>query len=175
YDVVVSVSDGRLTPTKTFHITVTADTTAPTVTIVFSDDHPRVGDEVVIKVHAVDDVGVVSRTLTLTSVTFGGVTTPLNQSLSLDAQGQARLTITEAMIGTLRFDATATDPSDNVGHAAPTNLLVPNPNDQRPPTAEILGDRHLTITEPTNILGNVDDDVPADLHWTLVLTADDNG
>ena len=62
-----------------------------------------------------DDVGVVSRTLKLTSVTFGGVTTTLNQSLSLDAQGQHRLTITEDLIGTLRFDATATDPSATTG------------------------------------------------------------
>ncbi|MFN6161464.1 MAG: putative Ig domain-containing protein, partial [Planctomycetota bacterium] len=175
YPVTVTVSDDRLSATRSFQLTVVADTAGPTVSITTTATAPRVGDEIVLKVLAIDDVGVESKTLVLTSVTRSGSTTTWNRVLTLDDQGQARLKLTSEMIGLLQFDASATDASNNVGNATPLNLSVPDPADQQPPTAQILNGSQLTITEPTDIRATINDNSPGDLQWDLTLTDNQTG
>ncbi len=83
--------------------------------------------------------------------------------------------LTEELIGTLKFDATATDVSGNVGHAAPLEVIVLDPAVDSPPTARLLGDRTRTVTAPTEILGTVADDAPQTLTWSLTLRSDASG
>jgi RHS repeat-associated protein len=168
YNVTVSVSDGRGTSvTDTFTLTVLEDAAGPEVAIYVSSTQADVGQEVVVLVHAIDNVGVDLRTLTLVSVTRAGVTTPLNQVLTLDSTGRARLALTEAFIGTLTFAATATDVNGLSTTATPKTFLVTDPNDASPPTVSLSAPTlRAKLTAPTDVLGSVADELPG-VTWEL--------
>lgn len=169
--VTVTVSDGRLSASETFALSVVADTTGPTVTIVPESNSAGIGDQLSIVVHAIDDVAVASKTLTLQSVTRDGQPMPLNQSLTLDNAGFARLTLDASHLGTLLFAATATDSSGNVGTAAPVTVDVYNPADDRPPSATITApNAQAVVSEPIDVLGTVAEfpgDSTEGLRWEL--------
>ncbi|EMI19413.1 PKD domain containing protein, partial [Rhodopirellula maiorica SM1] len=122
HPVTVTISDGLLSSTSTLDVTVAADTNGPTIQLIASSDNLTVGDYVDLRVYALDNVAVTERTLTLLSVTQGGVTTVLGQSLSLNAAGQARLDILASHMGTLLFEATAKDAAGN--NAIPKQLSL---------------------------------------------------
>ena len=175
-NVLVTVSDGRLSVSDDFDITVSADTNGPDPVVITVDDaSPNVGDEVLLRLFALDDVGVASRNLTLSSVTRGGETIPLNQSLALDNSGQTRLTITESMIGVLTFTGHATDTAANRTDAAPLQLTVVNPDDGAPPSVDLQVVDGTELTGVTNIFGSVSDDVPEDVRWSLSIQDNDTG
>ena len=172
YPVTVSVSDGRSDPVSaSFNVTVAADLEPPAVTILPENPQADVGDEFTILVHAVDNIGVQSRTLTLTSVTLDSQTTTLDRQLALDGDGRARLELTADLLGTITFDATATDASDNTATAESVTVDVNNPFDGLPPEAVIIspdpGDPIPKITAPISIVGSVSDDLTEGLTWTL--------
>tara|TARA_E500000305_G_scaffold36763_3_gene28012 strand:+ start:86 stop:17857 length:17772 start_codon:yes stop_codon:yes gene_type:complete len=177
YDVTVTVSDGRGTPvTESFTITVEADQTAPDVTITLLNNSDKIGEELSIQVFATDQVGVTARTLTLYSVTLNETTTVLNQTLAIDANGIARLTLTEDMLGTLTFTASAVDEAGNEGTATPVELQVLDPSDQSPPTVTLTSlSYYQEITAPIDILGSVTDDSLDNLTWTLSAIPHDGG
>ncbi len=177
----IQVTDGRVTTpvSQPVSLSVTADLTDPTVTLTTdardSNGNPfgRVGDEVVLKVLAIDDVEVVTRTLTLVQANRNGQITTFNQALTLDAQGQARLTLTAAMIGSLSFTATAVDSSNRSG-TAQLVMLVPNPSDEQPPVAQLINVPP-TVTQPFTVVGTVNDNLPTGLNWKLDLTDTETG
>lgn len=172
--VTVSASDGRQSVAQSFLLTTVADITAPDVRLGATDASgkqvvaPRVDQEILLFVSAMDNVRIESRTLTLASVTRNGITTERNEVLTLDANHSARLRIQPDMIGLLQFQGTAIDPSGNIGTATPLQLLVPDPDDLKPPTAQILGGPHLTLSKPTTIFANVSDESPL-VTWRLEL------
>ena len=172
--VTVSASDGRQLVSQSFLLITVADTAAPTVRLGATDASgkqvvaPRVDQEILLFVSASDNVRIESRTLTLASVTRNGITTPRNEVLTLDANHSARLRIQPDMIGLLRFQGTAIDPSGNIGTATPLQLLVPDPDDLKPPVAQILGGPQLTLSQPTDIFANVSDESPL-VTWQLEL------
>jgi len=172
--VTVSATDGRQSVSHSFILTTVADTAVPTVRLGATDASgkqvvaPRVDQEILLFVSASDNVRVESRTLTLASVTRNGITTPRNEVLTLDANHSARLRIQPDMIGLLRFQGTAIDPSGNIGTATPLQLLVPDPDDLKPPVAQILGGPQLTLSKPTDIFVNVSDESPL-VTWQLEL------
>ena len=171
----VTVSDGRASVTEDFVLTVLADTTAPTVSIIAGDETPDVGDELSLRLHAIDDVSVTDRTLVLESVTRDGTTTPLNQALTLDVNGQARLTLTEDLIGELVFSGSAVDEAGNTGTADVVNLTVVNPADGSPPVVVLDVEDGATFVEPTTFIGSISDDLPNDLTWTVTATPLEGG
>tara|TARA_R110002167_G_scaffold352262_1_gene565134 strand:- start:1303 stop:19128 length:17826 start_codon:yes stop_codon:yes gene_type:complete len=177
YGVTVTVSDGRGTPvTESFTITVEADQTAPDVTITLLNNSDKIGEELSIQVFATDQVGVTARTLTLYSVTLNETTTVLNQTLAIDANGIARLALTEDMLGTLTFTASAVDAAGNEGTATPVELQVLDPSDQSPPTVTLTSlSYYQEITAPIDILGSVTDDSLDNLTWTLSAIPHDGG
>ncbi|GAA4443172.1 hypothetical protein GCM10023156_00020 [Novipirellula rosea] len=173
HPVTVTISDGRLSADSTFDVTINADTTGPSIQLVASQDNLNVGEYVDLRVHALDNVAVTQRTLTLLSVTQGGSTTTLNQSLSLNAAGQARLNIRAEDMGTLLFEATAQDAAGNQAIPKQLSLIVINPADTNPPTVNLLpptGD----VLAPFELLGVIDDDLPSGVNWTLTLAPADN-
>jgi RHS repeat-associated protein len=180
YPVTVYVTDDRADPVSTsFEITVTADLEPPVVTILPQYPQANIGAEITILVHAVDNIGVQSRTLTLTSVTLDSQTTTLDRELALDGQGKARLELTADLLGTITFDATATDTSGNPGTADSVTVDVLNPFDGTPPDAVIVspdpGNPIPKITAPISIVGSVSDDLTEGLTWTLdVVRLEDN-
>jgi len=181
YTVTVSVTDGRADPvTDQFLLTVAEDTEVPQVTIQIELEGGRtdadLGQEVKILVHAKDNVGVKSRTLTLYSVTLGGNTTVLNRELALDGSGRARLTLTSELLGTLEFHATAKDVTGLPKAAEPETLEVLDPTDLSAPTVSLFSPvARQKISQPVDVLGSVYDG-EADVHWTLeAVPLDGNG
>jgi RHS repeat-associated protein len=172
--VTVTASDGRQSVSRSFLLTTVADTAAPIVRMGATDASgkqvvsPRLDQEILLFVSAVDNVRIESRTLTLASVTRNGITTTRNEILTLDANYSARLRIQADMIGLLQFQGTASDPSGNIGTAIPLQLLVPDPDDLKPPMAQILGGPQLTLSQPTAIFANVSDESPL-VTWRLEL------
>jgi len=179
FDVIVSVTDNRIAAPleTTFRVSVVADNTGPRVTILPDRTAAEIGETVAILVHAIDDVAVAagSKTLTLVSVTQGGVTTPLNQALALDAAGRAQLTLTAAHLGELRFEATAKDVNGKLSPTASVSVFVADPTNVAAPTAVIaLPTDGQAVTEPVDVVGTVADDV-AIRDWQLTYTPLDGG
>ncbi|MCY2984883.1 MAG: Ig-like domain-containing protein [Planctomycetota bacterium] len=176
--VTLSATDGRASVSQSFTLTVIADTVTPTLSISATDlagnqlVSPRLGDEILLFLSLKDNVRVDSRALTFASVTRGGNTTPRNEPLTLDSNHSTRLRITTDLIGLLRFTATATDPSGNVGTATPFEIVVVDPNDIKAPIAQILGGPHFTLSEPTPIHVKLLDEAPL-LNWRLELIDDE--
>ena len=173
--VTVTVSDGRKSTDASFTVDVLADTSGPQSQITASDASPDVGDEITVQLFAIDDVAVTARYLTLASVTRGGATTTLDQSLELDGLGRARLTIDESLIGVLTFTGYALDAAGNQGDAAPLQLTVVNPNDGGPPTVDLDVANGTELTGVTEIFGTVNDDVPEDVRWSLSIRNNETG
>ncbi|MCG8650679.1 MAG: putative Ig domain-containing protein, partial [Pirellulales bacterium] len=179
HDVIVSASDGRLIGTTTFAVTVSADNDAPEVAIVVmppqaDDGRPdnvsgfSIGDNIDLRVHAVDNVEAASRKLELVSVTdINGQVTLLNQSLPLSPLHLARLAALPQHLGFLTFEATATDAAGNVGTTT-VQVQVIDPTDNQAPQVDLLPPSGEVIT-PTELLGTVLDDTP-NVAWTLAVT-----
>ncbi|MEZ6048649.1 MAG: putative Ig domain-containing protein [Planctomycetaceae bacterium] len=172
HPVTVTVTDILgVTASRSFNITVNADTQAPFVNL-YIDTYPNgdLGTDVRLQLYANDNVGIASKTLTLTSITVNGDTTLLNRVFVLDSEGWATFRLDQ--IGTLNFEGTAVDLAGNVGNATPISLQVVDPNDVLPPTVNILlPDSESILTEPTDVIGSVNDDIPASVNWTLTLSS----
>ncbi len=168
YPVTVTVSDGRLSDQKIFQLAVVADTIRPTVKIEVVIDpvtnrRPRVGEDLVLRVFATDNVAVASRTLTLVQ---GTQRTPL----TLDAQFTTRLRLTTDHIGVLNFEATATDSAGLVSDPIATmQVVIPDPSNTAVPIAKIANGPSFTITEPTDIQFSVSDSDSPNVSWSLTL------
>ena len=174
-DVTVTASDGNLSDSLTFAVTITADDAAPTVLLSASRVSLDVGDFVDFSVRSSDNVNVVSETLTLVSVTdFQGNTTPLDEPISLSVTRDARLTTLASHLGSITLVATATDAAGNTATSNPVTVLVFDPNDTERPQVTLLnpttGDEILT---PTDILGSVTDDDSTGLIWNLTIAPAD--
>jgi RHS repeat-associated protein len=146
YPVTVTVTDALgATASQSFTLKVNADTQAPVVNLVISPNPINVGQPATIVAQATDDVGVVSRALTV-----NGVAVPI------DSQGRA--TVLKLIGGQYTVVATATDDAGNVGSDTKTLVIIGN-SDQNPPTVEITtpadGD---TITQPVDVIGTASDD-----------------
>ncbi len=171
--VIITASDGFLSDTITTTVTVSADNTPPTLTVAALQNSVAIGEAIDLRVLAIDDVAVVSRTLRLESVTpfTGGPPVMLNIDLPLTAQGFARLTALPEYVGILHFVATAADAYNPVVTQS-TDVNVTNPAGVNGPQVNLLPPSSLgSITAPTEVLGTVTDD--GTLSWTLSVSPAD--
>ena len=130
---------------QAFSVAVAADTTAPLVAILLSDNPVDVGSIVDIQVSSVDNVGVESLLLTI-----DGVAVPL------DADGRARVELDT--VGSVTAVATATDAAGNQG-TDEIEIFVADPNDIDGPVISIASPSDGgAITAPTDVIGTVIDD-----------------
>ncbi|MFN0057738.1 MAG: putative Ig domain-containing protein [Planctomycetota bacterium] len=144
--------------TQAFTVQVSADTTAPEVTIAVSHETAPFGQDVLITVGAADDVGVASRTLRV-----DGVLT------TLDALGS--VIYSAPMPGAFLLEATATDASGNVGVAARSiTLLAPDP--EQPVVTLIAPQPDAQVSGVVDIVATIADNVRAGLTWTVSLRRD---
>ncbi|MBC7817980.1 MAG: hypothetical protein IAG10_13900, partial [Planctomycetaceae bacterium] len=152
--------------TEDFTVTVVADNQAPVVTLTSDKNPAAVHGQVTLSVSAVDNVDVLKYGLELVSITAPDNTvTTLHQTVTVNAAGRATLTVDE--LGTYLFQATAKDPSLNVGS---TTLTMSVTNSSPPKVSLKTPTNGQVITEPLDILGTVDDEEENDLE-TYVLTA----
>ena len=145
YPITVTVTDALgATASQSFNLVVNPDTQAPVVNLLISPNPINVGQPATIIAQATDNVGVVSRALTI-----NGVAVPI------DSQGRA--TVLNLPGGTYTVVATATDDAGNVGSDTKTLVIIDN-SDQNPPTVAITtpadGD---TITQPVQVIGTASD------------------
>ncbi len=159
--VVVRASDGRGgQPTQSFTVTVTPDNQAPLVSILVQPSTvpaPIINAPITICVQAGDNVGVVSRTLSIAGV-----------PATLD--GFWCTTITPAQPGPIVLAATAADAAGNVGTTS-TTINVVDPNPANAPTVSLVSPAPGTvITGPTPIVANVVSAQPLGLTWQVRLT-----
>jgi RHS repeat-associated protein len=143
--VTVTASDGRGgTKSQSFTLVVSADTQAPTVSLLLSENPANLGDSVTVVVSASDNVGVTTVTLT-----EAGVAVPI------DASGRA--IIHAGTAGNFDLVATASDAAGNVGTSTQTLQAI----DPRVTNAPIIGltapADNSTVTAPTAIMGTVQD------------------
>jgi hypothetical protein len=149
--IVVTVSDpygGQAT--QTMSVTVSADTTAPTVELQLSPNPLALGKQETFIVFGSDNVAVTSLTVTVNGT-----------NLPIDAHGQAFYTPTSS--GNYTIVATAKDAAGNTATSTQT-LNVTNPTGT-PPTITLTAPipdpvTHLdpNITAPTAVTGTVSDD-----------------
>ncbi len=162
-NITVTVTDEfGLYNTDTFDVTVAADDTPPVVDVTYSHDPARLGMPLSIYIQAVDDVGVDEITLDI-----NGVDVPV------DANGNAVYDVVS--LDPLVVTVTATDTVDNETVVV-DNLSVIDPGDVTAPVVaitSITGGEELT--EPTDILGTIDDLDDNLVYWTLIATAIDSG
>lgn len=147
YVIDVSARDSYgATDSRSFNLAVTADTEAPTVILAASTNLVDLHGEVTFYVWATDNVGVVSRTLTI------------NRSpVAIDADNRAVVTMDSA--GLFEFVASATDPSGNIGTSAPWQVRVLDPDDQEYPQVEIISPTmDQEVTYLTDVVATVQDD-----------------
>ncbi len=144
--VVFSVTDSfGATATQTYTLSVTPDQTAPVVEVQFSSNPLALGQDSVVVVRAIDDVGVVDLVLTL-----DGVPQVLDANHSLTLRGNAP--------GQYNLQATARDASGNVGTANVT-LRVFDPADTQGPTITLTSpSANAVVTTLTDIVGSITDD-----------------
>ena len=143
--VTLSVSDGRGgTVSRSFTITVSAETEAPQVSVQVSTNPAAVGTPVTVIVSATDSVGIASLSLTENGV-----------AVALDSHGEA--TITPNSAGNITLVATAL----NVGGISATDsqiLTVIDPNVTGAPTVGITTPADdAIVTSPTAVIGTVQD------------------
>ncbi|QDT46981.1 tRNA(Glu)-specific nuclease WapA precursor [Symmachiella dynata] len=162
-NIAVTVTDEfGLYITDTFDVTVAADDTPPVVDVTYSHDPARLGTPLSIYIQAVDDVGVDEITLDINGV-----------DVAVDANGNAVYDVVS--LDPLVVTVTATDTVDNETIVV-DNLTVIDPGDVTAPVVaitSITGGEELT--EPTDILGTVDDLDDNLVYWTLIATAIDSG
>jgi hypothetical protein len=141
----VHVSDGRGgSADQPYSLTVAADTEAPMVTVILSENPANVGDMMTITVSAADNVAVASMGLKVAG-----------QPVVLDAQGSA--TIQVSAIERLVIIGSATDTAGNVG-TQENDLVVRDPSDHTPPTVAITSPADSSqITAPVQVIGTADD------------------
>lgn len=143
--------------TQSWTITVEEDTTPPVVGVAFAQTPVFVGQAVEVCVTASDDVSVVSLSLSIDG-----------QSIPLDPDGCGQWTST--IDGTFPFDATAADAAGNQGIFSGTVQVV-DPNPQNAPVVDVTSPLPGTIlTEPTELVGSIDDNTPQNLTWEVTLT-----
>jgi RHS repeat-associated protein len=137
-------NDRGLATDQTFPLTVTADTQAPSVSILQTTNLANPGDTITLQVLATDNVAVSSLTLTAN-----------NTPLTLDANGIT--TYTATVPGMVNLVATARDPSGNVGTGT-ANIRVFDPADTTPPVALITSPAYGdSVTYLTQVTGTVTD------------------
>ncbi|MCC3595807.1 MULTISPECIES: putative Ig domain-containing protein [unclassified Microcoleus] len=129
--------------TVSYNLSVVADTVAPKVNLIASNNTANLGDSVTFTVNAVDNVKVESLGLTING-------TPV----VIDAQGKATVKLNN--LTTLTAVATAKDSAGNVGTATlPVNAI--DPNDVGAPTLTINLQDDAEVTAPVNITGTISD------------------
>ncbi|MEG4312216.1 MULTISPECIES: putative Ig domain-containing protein [unclassified Microcoleus] len=129
--------------TVSYNLSVVADTVAPKVSLIASNNTVDVGDYVTFTVNAVDNVKVESLGLTING-------TPV----VLDAQGQANVKLNN--LGTITAVATAKDAAGNVGNATASVAAI-DTSDVNAPTINISLEDDAEITAPVNITGTISD------------------
>ena len=128
-----------------FQITITDDTRGPTVNLQLSANPAAINTAVTFLVNATDDVGVVSRELTVDAV-----------PVLLDSTGRATLTMGAA--GTFSVVASARDAAGNSGTATVT-LAVIDPSDETGPEVALTGPAEgAVLTAWTDVVGTARDD-----------------
>jgi RHS repeat-associated protein len=145
YPVIVTVTDALgATASQSFNLTVSADGQAPVVNLVINPNPVNVGQPSTIIAQATDNVGVVSRALTINDV-----------AVPIDSQGRA--TVLNLPGGTYTVVAAATDAAGNVGSDTGT-LVIRVPDPIAPVvaiTSPVDGD---TITHAVDVIGTASDD-----------------
>ncbi|AFZ10677.1 RHS repeat-associated core domain protein (plasmid) [Oscillatoria nigro-viridis PCC 7112] len=129
--------------TVSYNLSVVADTVAPKVSLIASNNTVDVGDYVTFTVNAVDNVKVESLGLTING-------TPV----VLDAQGQANVKLNN--LGSITAVATALDAAGNVGTATASVAAI-DTSDVNAPTINISLESDAEITAPVNIVGTISD------------------
>ncbi|XHL98542.1 MAG: putative Ig domain-containing protein [Microcoleus anatoxicus] len=129
--------------TVSYNLSVVADTVAPKVNIVASNNTANLGDSVTFTVNAVDNVKVESLGLTING-------TPV----VLDAQGKATVKLNN--LTPITAIATAKDAAGNAGTATQTVAAI-DPTDINAPTLTINLEDDTEITAPVNITGTISD------------------
>lgn len=138
-----------------FQVTVVADTQAPSVTLTANRDPVPVSGTVTLTVAATDNVEIHKFGLELVRIITApdGTVSTLHQAVTLNAAGRATLTVDQ--LGSYEFLATAKAPSLNVGS---TTLTVSVVSSIRPPKVSLKTPTEgQVITEPTSLVGTVDD------------------
>ncbi len=122
------------------------DVGPPTVTIVLNPPIAEVGQGVTVRVDAVDDIGVVARTLTIDG-----------QAVNLNPATGAAVWVPQRF-GAFVARGTASDAAGNTGEGSAT-LRVRDPNDDEFPFVRITGPADATpLVGETTILGTVTDE-----------------
>ncbi len=129
--------------TVSYNLSVVADTVAPKVSLIASNNTVDVGDSVTFTVNAVDNVKVESLGLTING-------TPV----VLDAQGQANVKLNN--LGSVTAVATASDAAGNVGTATQAVAAI-DTSDVNAPTINISLEDDAEISAPVNIIGTIND------------------
>ncbi|MEG5082027.1 putative Ig domain-containing protein [Microcoleus sp. AT8-B4] len=129
--------------TVSYNLSVVADTVAPKVSLIASNNTVDVGDYVTFTVNAVDNVKVESLGLTING-------TPV----VLDAQGQANVKLNN--LGSITAVATAKDAAGNVGNATQAVAAI-DTSDVNAPTINISLEDDAEITAHLNITGTISD------------------
>ncbi|XHL99163.1 MAG: putative Ig domain-containing protein [Microcoleus anatoxicus] len=129
--------------TVSYNLSVVADTVAPKVSLIASNNTVDVGDYVTFTVNAVDNVKVESLGLTING-------TPV----VLDAQGQANVKVNN--FGNFTAVATAKDAAGNVGNATQAVAAI-DTSDVNAPVINISLEDDAEITAPVNITGTISD------------------
>ncbi len=128
-----------------FQVTVTVDTRGPTVNLQLSANPAGINTAVTFLVNATDDVGVVSRELTVDGV-----------PVLLDPTGRATLPMSAA--GTFAVVASARDAAGNSGTASAT-LAVIDPSDATGPEVALTSPAAgAVLTALTDVVGTARDD-----------------
>ncbi|MEP1075191.1 putative Ig domain-containing protein [Leptolyngbya sp. PL-A3] len=146
--VAVTDSHGAVT-TQTYNLVVQNDAIAPQVNLTVSRPQVNVGDSVVLRALATDNVGVEFLTLTV-----GG------QAVALDPSGRATVQLTA--LGDITAVATAIDAAGNTSTSVQT-IRVIDPTDSDFPVVDLTslenGQPFTTvITNLTDVIGTVTDD-----------------
>ncbi|MFN0054155.1 MAG: putative Ig domain-containing protein [Planctomycetales bacterium] len=129
---------------QTYDLIVTADTEAPQVILLLSENPVDLGTSVTVAVSAIDNVEVTSLTLT-----NNGVAVPLDRF--------GRATISGNTAGFFNLFATARDAAGNVGTASDT-LVVRDPHVTGAPVVALTAPtENAVVTTFTDIIGTVED------------------
>ncbi|EHJ09603.1 RHS repeat-associated core domain-containing protein [Crocosphaera watsonii] len=145
YPIEIAVTDSLgATVTQSFTLEVVADTLAPMVRVNPSVQPVNLGQSVTLYVRATDNIGVSTLSLTVNG-----------QAVSLDGNGL--YTFTPDTVGTIEAIATATDAAGN-SQSAITTFEVLDFSDEDAPIINLPAFSEDTITNPTEIIGTVNDD-----------------